>query len=192
MMVADVRTEFRTDTGLFAPVNYDRHCYGPMRYRLALANSLNIPAVKVLASIGGSRPLLQLLQRCGLSTLDSPAEYYGLGLTIGNAEARLLELANAYATIARLGEFRPVQLIPTARENYPTRRQTFHFSDEKKDAETFSLSQRAGMRENTLNNLAPPTNISTATHQIFHPDASYLVADILSDNFSRALAFGAN
>src|SRR5690349_19952893 len=121
MMVADVRTEFRTDTGLFAPVNYDRHCYGPMRYRLALANSLNIPAVKVLASIGGSRPLLQLLQRCGLSTLDSPAEYYGLGLTIGNAEARLLELANAYACLARLGEFKSYRLLAGPARSLSTR-----------------------------------------------------------------------
>ena len=47
------------------------------------------------------------MQQCGLSTLDRPAEHYGLGLTIGNAEARLLELANAYASLARLGEYKP-------------------------------------------------------------------------------------
>ena len=70
-IVADVPTEFATATGLFAPVNYDRHCYGPMRYRLALANSLNISAVKVLASIGGPEPLQRLLQQCGLSTLTA-------------------------------------------------------------------------------------------------------------------------
>jgi len=109
--VADVPTEFATATGLFAPVNYDRHCYGPMRYRLALANSLNISAVKVLASIGGPGPLQQLLRQCGLSTLDRPAEHYGLGLTIGNAEARLLELANAYACLARLGQYKPYRLV---------------------------------------------------------------------------------
>jgi membrane carboxypeptidase/penicillin-binding protein PbpC len=110
-IVADVPTEFVTATGLFAPVNYDRHCYGPMRYRLALANSLNISAVKVLASLGGPGPLQQLLQRCGLSTLSRPAEHYGLGLTIGNAEARLLELANAYACLARLGQYKPYRLV---------------------------------------------------------------------------------
>ena len=97
--MADVPTEFATATGIFAPVNYNRHCYGPMRYRVALANSLNISAVKVLASIGGPEPLQRLLQQCGLSTLGQPAETYGLGLTIGNAEVRLLELANAYACL---------------------------------------------------------------------------------------------
>jgi penicillin-binding protein 1C len=110
-IVADVPTEFATATGLFAPVNYDRRCYGPMRYRLALANSLNISAVKVLASQGGPAPLQQLLQQCGLSTLDRPTEHYGLGLTIGNAEARLLELANAYACLARLGEYKPYRMV---------------------------------------------------------------------------------
>ncbi len=110
-IVADVPTEFTTATGLFAPVNYDRHCYGPMRYRLALANSLNISAVKVLAFIGGPEPLLRLLQQCGLTTLVRPAEHYGLGLTIGNAEARLLELANAYACLARLGQVQTLSAL---------------------------------------------------------------------------------
>lgn len=114
-IVADVPTEFVTTTGLFAPVNYNRRCYGPVRYRVALANSLNISAVKVLESIGGPEPLQRLLQQCGLSTLDRPANEYGLGLTIGNADARLLELANAYACLARLGEYRPYSLL--AREN---------------------------------------------------------------------------
>lgn len=115
-IVADVPTQFATSTGVFAPVNYDRHCSGPTRYREALANSLNISAVKVLASIGGPEPLEAELRACGLTTLSRPAEDYGLGLTIGNAEARLLELANAYACLARLGEYRPWRLLADAPE----------------------------------------------------------------------------
>ena len=157
-VVADVPTEFATATGLFAPVNYDRHCYGPMRYRLALANSLNISAVKVLASLGGPAPLQQLLQRCGLSTLGRPAEHYGLGLTIGNAEARLLELANAYACLARLGEYKPYRL----------------------------LLDSSGSWGSPSSNPQLPT-----ARQVADPDAAYLIADILSDNDARALAFGA-
>ena len=114
-VVADVPTEFATSTGLFSPVNYNRHCQGPMRYRLALANSLNISAVKVLAFLGGAEILQKRLQACGLTTLTNTAEFYGLGLTIGNAEARLLELANAYACLARLGEWKPFRLTDTSR-----------------------------------------------------------------------------
>jgi penicillin-binding protein 1C len=113
-IVADVPTDFATSTGLFSPVNYDRHCYGPVRYRVALANSLNISAVKVLDLMGGAGPLLDLLRRCRLSTLTRADNNYGLGLAIGNAEARLLELANAYASLARLGVCRPYRLVPSA------------------------------------------------------------------------------
>jgi penicillin-binding protein 1C len=157
-VVADVPTEFATATGLFAPLNYDRHCYGPMRYRLALANSLNISAVKVLASLGGPEPLQHLLQRCGLSTLGRPAEHYGLGLTIGDAEGRLLELANAYACLARLGQYKPYRLL---------------------------LGSSDGWRPPL-----PNPQLST-TRQVANPAAAYLIADILSDNDARALAFGA-
>ena len=150
-IVADVPTEFATATGLFAPVNYNRHCYGPMRYRLALANSLNISAVKVLASIGGPEPLQHLLQQCGLSTLSRPPEQYGLGLTIGNAEARLLELANAYACLARLGQYKPYRLLTPAQG-------------------------------------APSLGNS---RQVADASAAYLIADILSDNAARSLAFDA-
>jgi penicillin-binding protein 1C len=157
-VVADVPTEFATATGLFTPVNYDRHCYGPMRYRLALANSLNISAVKVLASLGGPEPLQRLLQHCGLSTLGRPAEHYGLGLTIGNAEARLLELANAYACLARLGEYKPYRL----------------------------LLEPSGAGGSPI-----PNSRHSPVHRVADPAAAYLIADILSDNDARALAFGA-
>jgi penicillin-binding protein 1C len=150
-VVADVPSEFVTSTGLFAPVNYNRRCYGPMRYRLALANSLNISAVKVLESVGGPEPLQQLLQHCGLSTLNRPPNDYGLGLTIGNADVRLLELANAYACLARLGEYEPYRLLVGGAR--------------------FARSE-SGSR-------------------FADPRAAYLIADMLSDNDARTLAFGA-
>jgi penicillin-binding protein 1C len=150
-IVADVPTEFVTTTGLFAPVNYNRRCYGPVRYRVALANSLNISAVKALESIGGPEPLQRLLQQCGLSTLEHSPNEYGLGLTIGNAGVRLLELANAYACLARLGEYQPFQLLARSGHGNP-----------------------------------PPCR------QVADAGAAYLIADILSDNDARTLAFGAD
>jgi penicillin-binding protein 1C len=111
-IVADLPTEFVTATGTYSPENFNHRCYGPLRYRLALANSLNVSAVKVLNSIGGCEVLLRRLRECGITTLGRPAAHYGLGLTLGNAEVRLLELTNAYACLARLGEFRPWRLLP--------------------------------------------------------------------------------
>jgi len=111
-VVADVPTEFPTPTGPYRPENYHRHCQGPVRYREALACSLNIPAVKVLQSLGGAAILQRRLQAWGVTTLPKPPDEYGLGLTIGNAEVSLLELANLYATLARMGEWRTVSLRP--------------------------------------------------------------------------------
>ena len=173
-IVADVPVEFPTTTGVFAPLNYDRRCYGPMRYRLALANSLNISAVRVLDSVGGPAILRERLEQCGLTTLKHPPEFYGLGLTIGNAEARLLELANAYACIARLGEFKPVRLMaePLNHNRNLNPQAPESVREEIKSKITIKNEEVAG--------------------RVFAPDASYLIADILSDNYARTLAFGAN
>ena len=113
-IVADVPTEFPTPTGPYRPENYHRHCQGPVRYREALACSLNIPAVKVLQSLGGAAILQKRLQAWGVTTLPKEPDEYGLGLTIGNAEVSLLELANLYATLARMGEWRLYRLVRNA------------------------------------------------------------------------------
>lgn len=122
-VVPDVPTEFPTPTGPYRPENYHRHCQGPARFREALACSLNIPAVKVLQGLGGPAPLHARLQGWGITTLSKEAEEYGLGLTIGNAEVRLVELANVYATLARLGEWKPIRLLaetpPAVKGSHP-------------------------------------------------------------------------
>jgi penicillin-binding protein 1C len=179
-VVADVPTEFATATGIFAPVNYNRHCYGPMRYRVALANSLNISAVKVLASIGGPEPLQRLLQQCGLSTLGQPAETYGLGLTIGNAEVRLLELANAYACLARLGQYKPYRLLVDGENSASVAASAVGMP--RRD-DRFGAGADASARR--------PYPSMLESRQVADSAAAYLIADILSDNEARTLAFGA-
>lgn len=111
-IVADLPVEYPTATGLYRPENYAHKLYGPVTYRDALGNSLNISAVKVLASLGGPEALMLRLHDLGVSTLTEPAQFYGLGLTLGNAPLRLIELTNAYATLARLGQWLPWRLLP--------------------------------------------------------------------------------
>jgi len=69
--------------------------------------------------------LHRLLRDLGLSTLGNPADHYGPGLTLGNGETRLLELANAYATIARGGKHRPFRLLAGAPSEAVSGRQLF-------------------------------------------------------------------
>jgi len=87
---------------LYSPRNYDNRFRGPLLARRALAGSENVPAV-ALASRVGVPTLLRFLRSAGLTTFDRNAAYYGLGITLGDAEVRLDELVAAYATFARGG-----------------------------------------------------------------------------------------
>lgn len=113
-LIADIPTPYRTEEGLDLPKNFDHIHYGPVTMRHALANSLNVSALRSLNDLGGPAPLHRFLLDLGLTTLEQPAAEYGLGLTIGNAEVKLLELTNAYATLARLGSHLPARLHPSA------------------------------------------------------------------------------
>ena len=107
-IVADIPTPFRTPQGLDLPENYDRAYRGPVSLRTALACSLNVPALRQLNAIGGPAPLAALLAKLGVAIPGDDPLTYGLGLTLGNAPVSLLDLTNAYATLARGG----VRLAP--------------------------------------------------------------------------------
>ncbi|MBI5885005.1 MAG: penicillin-binding protein 1C [Deltaproteobacteria bacterium] len=106
--IRDTLKKYRTPKGDYAPVNFDRMQYGPVTMRTALGNSLNISAVRMLEAVGQER-YFSLLS--GLGLINDPsksADYYGLGLVVGNPEVRLEELVSAYAMLANGGVFRPL------------------------------------------------------------------------------------
>jgi penicillin-binding protein 1C len=104
-VLADVPSHFPTaEEGIvYTPRNYDGRHRGPLRIRAALASSQNIPAVAMLAKLG-PESLLRFLRNSGFANLSHTADYYGLGLTLGDAEVTLEQLVTAYATFARGGE----------------------------------------------------------------------------------------
>ena len=104
--------------GGFRPRNYDEKFHGGVSVRRALACSYNVPAVKAAEPLGAAR-LLNLLHELGFSSLQRPADFYGLGLALGGGEVTLLELANAYATLARGGRVRPVVFARQPRLVWP-------------------------------------------------------------------------
>ena len=105
----------------FSPRNYDGKFHGRVRLREALACSYNVPAVRTARLLGPGR-FLGLLREAGFSSMDKGAGHYGTGLALGNAEVTLLELANAYAGLARGGIWLREKLLmgPATRE--PPRR----------------------------------------------------------------------
>jgi membrane peptidoglycan carboxypeptidase len=109
-VVPDIRTAFPTAEGRpYVPNNYDRRYHGPVTVRAALANSYNIPAVVALERVGVSN-LVDLGRELGIPWERQPAQLapgetprYGLSLTLGGGEVRLLDLTAAYAAFAAGG-----------------------------------------------------------------------------------------
>jgi penicillin-binding protein 1C len=92
---------------LYSPTDYTEKFLGPVRVRIALANSLNIPAVRLLEKVG-VETFLERLHQLGFEHLNQTPEHYGLGLTLGSGEVSLWELARAYVTMARQGDATPL------------------------------------------------------------------------------------
>ncbi|HON10811.1 MAG TPA: transglycosylase domain-containing protein, partial [Chitinispirillaceae bacterium] len=102
-IVADIETEYIGSKGeLFSPKNYSRTFNGPVLMREALGRSLNVPAIRTL-NYAGLETFLDRLHQAGFKSLSRDANYYGLGITLGNGEVTLLELAQGYAMFARGG-----------------------------------------------------------------------------------------
>jgi len=109
--IADTFRSYPTPFGDYLPFNVDRRMYGPVNVRLALGNSLNIPAVKIVNALGVNE-FYRSVQQLRLTDDNSrSADFYGLGLAIGNMEVTLFRLVQAYAMLAREGEFRPLRLF---------------------------------------------------------------------------------
>jgi penicillin-binding protein 1C len=97
----------------YEPRNYDRDFLGAMTAADALAESRNIPALVLLSKLGVEHAAA-VMGAMGLSTLARTPQRYGLPLAIGGAEVTPIELAQAYATLARGGKFIPAKMVDDA------------------------------------------------------------------------------
>ena len=106
----DSPLDVTTEMGIYRPENYDRGYKGPVTARIALASSLNIPAVKVLMLLGQDE-FVGKLNELGFSDLKD-GEYYGYSLALGTLDVSLYELVNAYRTIANNGMYSSLNIVP--------------------------------------------------------------------------------
>lgn len=170
-MIMDVRTGFYDDPNpYYVPENYDRKYHGPQRMRLALARSYNVPAVWMLSKVG-VRNVINTAHRMGINTLN--ADYYGLSLTLGGGEVRLLDMTYAFTVFANGGVIagQPMsedRLRPGFRELDPV----------------------AILRIEDTQGEAIRQYLYPQTGQILSPQLAFLMNDILSDNQARLAAFG--
>ncbi len=149
----------------YSPVNYDGKFVGNISLRNALAQSRNIPAVKVLASYGVQN-MINLGQAMGVTTWNEQ-NTYGLSLTLGGGATRLIDLARVYATVANYGDRPPLTSIT-------------------------SVTDYKGSTLPINCDIASPSSPSSSceTSHVLDPRVSYQLIDILKDNNARAAEFG--
>jgi len=108
-LLDDSSAQLQTGAGLYIPQNYDHSFKGWVSARTALAASLNLPAVRTLMMVT-PEAFAQQLKHVGLP-LKQSGDYYGYSLALGSAEVSLLNLSNAYRTLANAGRYTPLTAL---------------------------------------------------------------------------------
>jgi len=173
-MFLDVRQAFDQGAGMapYVPENYSRTYNGPVSMRNALARSLNIPAVEAM-SIAGIDNVIRTAHRMGITTLDKGLQHYGLSLTLGGGEVKLIDMVYGFSVFANNGAMygQPIpqsQLRPNFRELDPVA--------------ILRVEDRNG---NVLYQYEHPES-----RQILEPRLAYLITNVLSDRQARIATFG--
>jgi len=116
-VINDVPTCFAvTGQKLYCPVNYDGQFHGPVQARFALGSSYNLPAVKVLA-LNGLEDFVATASAMGISTFTDPANY-GLSLTLGGGEVKMIDMATAFSAFPNLGIRQDVYAIEKVEDRH--------------------------------------------------------------------------
>jgi len=170
-MIMDVRTAFHdAPNPYYVPENYDRRYHGPQRLRLALARSYNMPAVWMLSKVG-VRNVINMAHRMGINTLN--ADYYGLSLTLGGGEVRLLDLTYAFSVFANGGTMAGQPILPE------------HYRPGFRELDPVAILRIEDSQGRVIKQYLHPE-----TRQVLSPQLAFLMNDILSDNQARLAAFG--
>ncbi|MBN9422394.1 MAG: penicillin-binding protein 1C [Candidatus Accumulibacter sp. 66-26] len=109
-LIDDSPLALTTGDGLYVPQNYAPQYRGWVSARMALAGSLNVPAVRTLVRVGPDA-FRDRLHAFGFLSLREPGEHYGYSLALGSADVSLLMLANAYRTLANGGLWSPLRAV---------------------------------------------------------------------------------
>jgi membrane carboxypeptidase/penicillin-binding protein len=178
----DVPTRFDqpgANPPVYVPENYDRKYHGYQRLRLALARSYNIAAVEALR-LAGVDKVIRTAHAMGITTLDRGLDFYGLALTLGGGEVKLIDMVYAFGVFAANGSMHGVPVL----EVRPGYRQL-------DPAPVLRVEDTDG---NVLWQYAPDFKAgdqpTMQAQKIIDDPYAYLMNNILSDNPARWAAFG--
>ena len=170
-MFLDVPTCFANVGGpqIYCPKNYDGKFRGPVQLRMALGNSLNIPAVKMLY-LNTVKDMVSSASAFGLNTIADSSKY-GLSLTLGGGEVHMTDMAQAFSVFANSGIRRDlISILKVIDKN-------------GKILEEF--------KDSNLNRDIPSQLLIQGT-RVVSPETAFIISHILLDNNARQDAFGSN
>lgn len=172
----------------YAPVNYDGGYHGRVTLKTALANSYNIPAVKLINQFGVDN-FLRMANQFGITTYTD-TKRYGLSVTLGAGEVKMVDMATAYGTFANNGykiEVDPILKIFDSFGNTIYTNECAVISE----SDNTILSRKL-----YLDKLKAPESEESSGFdrcprtKIISENTAYYINDILSDNVARIPAFG--
>lgn len=173
-MVMDVRTSFDDRPNPpYIPENVDGKFRGPLRLRQALAISENVPAIKV-TQYAGVKNVIDVAHRMGITGLTREG-FYGLSITLGGGEVKLLDLVYAYAVFANNGVMVGAP-VPNNERKAGMR-----------ELEPVAILKVVDANGNILEEYREPHR-----KQVIPAPQAYMITDILSDNVARSALFGWN
>lgn len=175
-VLPDVELSFPTADGNYAPRNYDGRFHGPVRLRDALANSYNVPAVWAAAALGPERVIARL-RELGLRSLDREPSRYGVAVALGDGEVRLIDLANAYATLARGGLYLPVRAVRS-------------FAPSSPPSPSSQAASSVSARGESDAPAEPPAAPPERGVRVLDAARARVIIDILADDRARLASFG--
>ncbi len=170
----------------YTPINYDNRFHGRVTLRTALANSYNIPAVKLEAA-NGVVNMAALGQKMGITTWTDPSRF-GLALTLGSNEVTMADMAVVYGVLANSGARVDLHPILSVKDSQG------HVLEELRCPTKSEASLTSALFfPPVLAAQASATEITSCpSEQVISPGVAFLVTDILTDNTARTPTFGAN
>jgi len=173
----------------YCPKNYDGRFHGPVQMRHALANSYNIPAVKMLA-LNGIESMIATASALGIKGWQDPSQY-GLSLTLGGGEVTMMEMATAFGTFANSGVTVPLNPILKIEDYTGQVLKEYDSQKIKEISSTLPLNWDDFWQtpESERSSQCPQENCPKTT---LPEEVAFIISNILSDNGARTAAFGSN
>jgi penicillin-binding protein 1C len=185
-VIADIPTCFQViSQSPYCPVNYDGQFHGLVSARTALANSYNLPAVKVLAK-NGVENFINFAQQLGITTWLDPSRY-GLSLTLGGGEVTMIDMATAFGVLANSGIKVNPNPILEIRDSQGNLLETNPcVTPNNASSSKSSAKEDLSPDQPDLPDLIPPA----CGQSVIDPRATFLTTHILTDSGARAPTFG--